>query len=47
MTIEELREIMAERRLTQSDIAKMIEKRYVGDGLYVVNYGGNLLVKRL
>lgn len=23
------------------------QKRYVGDGLYVVNYGGNLLVKRL
>jgi len=28
-------------------IIDIAQKRYVGDGLYVVNYGGNLLVKRL
>ena len=28
-------------------IIDVSQKRYIGDGLYVVNYGGNLLVKRL
>lgn len=28
-------------------IIDITQKRYSGDGLYVVNYGGNLLVKRL
>jgi transcriptional regulator with XRE-family HTH domain len=28
-------------------IIDVSQKKYVGDGLYVVNYGGNLIVKRL